>query len=1219
MHQYKYKKSYIHIFKNFLLKILRIKNSPISSSNRLSFFALTPVNSADEDMVYEIALNQALKDHDVKNIAITGSYGAGKSSIIKTFFHNNGKLKPAYISLGTFHSQGGTLAKQKLQLIERSILQQLFYSVPQASLPLSRFKRITDPSEYIIFQYVVLLGIFSFQIWCHLHGGNPILRIPFEGEVFAIPMASWYSIFNIASVTIIGIYLMTQISKSALSLSELKMNIHSAEITVKNSANASVLNDHLDEILYFFQRTKTTIVVFEDLDRFKSAEIFIRLRELNSILNFNGRASSPIRFIYAVRDDLFSNKDRTKFFDFIIPIIPIVSPTNAYDLVRQDYPHLVKFDNNFLRQICLFFDDLRLLRNIFNEFQIYSEKQKGLHLDPSKLLGLIVYKNYHPDDFSNLHCNVSKVFKIFNTWKIETIAAITVQLNNELSKLNLKISSSGAEQEILVKNLNLLYGAEVLRKSLESHSNPNLVVKSNGEIFSINQLLDGSSTETISRASKFTVHQSGNTQYAVSTIDFSEIENAIDKSKSYEQRLDDVKLKSESRSKKALEKVTDIRDKLDKINRLTIREILIDWPTVSFPNDQSELLNYLLREGYIDETYLDYVSLFFPSLITQADKNFILKIMGRKLPEFDYHLDKIDAILEFYLSEENLSVKTVLNFCLADYFVSGENRHHKHRSAFINLISDESDSSIQFNRSYIRRGANLDQYLPVLANFWKSFLKYFIDCNDEDIIQKCLPFIEKIPDCAESTNALQTYLSYKSAPIEFLKNAMGDDDNKIKELLLLIRPTFWNLDCPPNSTDLLNSIAESEFYVFNQENVVLLININQPDEQKLTSLGTSPFSRIKASKIEYLSKQMNKNLQVAVDFLLPKEQLDEPEEIVLKLLNGNIDENAKNKIILTCGTRVIDLNKVRDKSRWKMLLDNNKIEPKWKNIIAYLLNEECGPDTSLANFINIENHFMSLSKDTIDLDSASANDNWSNAWDVLVGWDELTDEAYEKLLSCFEFVLEDPVNDISSGKILSLINHKCFAVTTSIIEFLSDVPEVFEIYLLMMAQEISESDEASFQHLSIDDLEYLITSDIAIEIKRNLLIRINVTMIEDSEIIQNAIPEIFLGKKVPENLFNTLFSNLLRTDRAVQLLTTQIPYIDKEEVILKTGLLNEELRELFDNLRSKNVIYSEVNFALANALWTAGLCEKPDIIDDKKSQAKFRFKPLKKAPREAAG
>lgn len=47
----------------------------------------------------------------------------------------------------------------------------------------------------------------------------------------------------------------------------------------------SIFNKHLDEILYFFQVTDYNVVIIEDLDRFGTPSIFLKLRELNQLIN----------------------------------------------------------------------------------------------------------------------------------------------------------------------------------------------------------------------------------------------------------------------------------------------------------------------------------------------------------------------------------------------------------------------------------------------------------------------------------------------------------------------------------------------------------------------------------------------------------------------------------------------------------------------------------------------------------------------------------------------------------------------------------------------------------------------------------------------------------------------------------------------------------------------------------------------------------------------
>lgn len=87
--------------------------------------------------------------------------------------------------------------------------------------------------------------------------------------------------------------------------------------------------------MYLIKETKYRIVFFEDLDRLEDPSIFIHLRELNTLLNNYDGIKGRIVFVYAIRDDIFTDTDRTKFFEFIIPVIPIINSTNSGEIFLQ--------------------------------------------------------------------------------------------------------------------------------------------------------------------------------------------------------------------------------------------------------------------------------------------------------------------------------------------------------------------------------------------------------------------------------------------------------------------------------------------------------------------------------------------------------------------------------------------------------------------------------------------------------------------------------------------------------------------------------------------------------------------------------------------------------------------------------------------------------------------------------------------------------------------
>ena len=56
----------------------------MENSGKYIFEKLTPANNTDIK-VYEDALDFVFKENDVRNIAISGAYGAGKSSLLTSY------------------------------------------------------------------------------------------------------------------------------------------------------------------------------------------------------------------------------------------------------------------------------------------------------------------------------------------------------------------------------------------------------------------------------------------------------------------------------------------------------------------------------------------------------------------------------------------------------------------------------------------------------------------------------------------------------------------------------------------------------------------------------------------------------------------------------------------------------------------------------------------------------------------------------------------------------------------------------------------------------------------------------------------------------------------------------------------------------------------------------------------------------------------------------
>ena len=405
---------------------------------------LTPTYEMDTD-VYENALDFAFSEPDIHNIAIAGAYSSGKSSLIRSYVKKH-RSKVYYVSLAYFDGD----KPDEEDVIEKKIINQLIQQAPKDTVNEAGFRvrEKTNLVKRVIPTIAISLFILLFFI---LSKFSYICDLFFPHDDYFILSSRWLFIGIIAAATMFLICGGHYIIKRFIHDNSIKaIAVKGNEIQLSNSEN-SYFDMHLDEILFVLSNVKVDGIVFEDLDRIDSVEIYERLREINTLVNYRkSEGEKPVRFFYLLRDDIFKdNKDRTKFFDFIIPVIPVIDSSNSYDKIKEDLLKSNKYkdiNDSFLRGVCIYIDDYRILKNIINEFIIYEEKLNIVNLDLTKLMALIIYKNIFPKDFTELQFNRGLVYSVIKSKRV-LIEECTEELRERELAVEDRIRKS--EEELL--------------------------------------------------------------------------------------------------------------------------------------------------------------------------------------------------------------------------------------------------------------------------------------------------------------------------------------------------------------------------------------------------------------------------------------------------------------------------------------------------------------------------------------------------------------------------------------------------------------------------------------------------------------------------------------------------------------------------------------------------------------------------------------------------
>lgn len=419
----------------------------------LTLVPLTPKYDPALHGTYFDAIENALQNSksSVLNIALTGSYGVGKSSILEQVARTN-KRQVISISLSTLgfadEPDPGGVKVTKTNRIQKEIVKQLLYSQDPIRMPGSRYRRTT---RFRFLREVGLAALIAVPITVtfFLAGWTAIIAalIPLPANLTLLP-------HGFVFVTGLGLVLgLRSAFHNRIQIDQITAGTATITLSAKSS---TYFDEYLDEIVYFFEVFDRDIVIFEDIDRFDDPHIFETLRSLNTLLNgaqqLKGR---NVRFIYAIRDSIFdelgeraaeeedsaeqddaaeanlARANRTKFFDLVIPVVPFITHRSARDLLvstLSDIDHSVSTE--LIDLAARHVADMRLIKNIRNEFAVFRERvivNGSLELSEDALLAMMFYKSTHLTDFEKIKLGNSNLDLLYRASRDLVTANIAIR------------------------------------------------------------------------------------------------------------------------------------------------------------------------------------------------------------------------------------------------------------------------------------------------------------------------------------------------------------------------------------------------------------------------------------------------------------------------------------------------------------------------------------------------------------------------------------------------------------------------------------------------------------------------------------------------------------------------------------------------------------------------------------------------------------------------
>lgn len=1009
-----------------------VKKVVPNKTHQIAFQKLTPIDSA-KDNIYSKAIDYAFDNSDVNNVAISGPLGSGKTSVLATYEKNHPEKNFIKISLASFQNKEISRApseipvvydpklvvdpqgirmeneneeslsdKESETLLEGKIINHLIHQIPKKNIPQTFFSTKEDIKRKDVFLISAIITTWALAV-LHLVFGTQwnsftgtVFNLDFLNKILPLtskPEAYFLSglVVVILSFVITNFVVRAQKTKHILK----KLNVKGNEIEVFEDKEDSHFDKHLNEMLYLLRHTKADAIVFEDLDRFDNNYIYVQLRELNVLLNskiklelknrkfakvqdsmdsylmekfpqlYTSRKKNQIKFFYLLRDDIFSPKDRTKFFDFIIPVIPVVSFSNSFNVFLRIFNNSKSYKNKiepeFLRKISLYIDDMRIIKNICNEFFIYYETLEEINPDYNKMLAMIIYKNLFPKDFVKLLSDSGFVADFFNE----------------------------------------------------------------------------------------------------GTID-------LDIEQSY--------------------------DKYKEVNNFS-----------HFP-----LLIYLIRDGYIDKTYPDYISYFYSNDISRNDKLFVRSVSDRSPLSSAHLLDDPKKVLH-NLSANDFGKKEALNYQLFDYLLSTDESKDDSivpkRNALIKQIKDTKNYDfIRICFDYIMK----ENSLKVIMEQWPSLFSELYNNNfNKDIL---LNFSKKILLLLDENLIMQ--INYDGCLKKFVSEKYGfieDDEVNINKFITsfkLLDIKLKRIDSR-SSKSYIKQVYEGSLYEINMYNIKLILSIFFNIKDVKHNCYSYIFSDNATPLHNYITKNLSEFLQVYLEIYNTK--IDDDEKAALSILNSaTVSKELKIEYINRLTTRIFKICDITCKDIWKSIFNLRNIMPNEENILYYFVHVN-EIDENLIEYIN--NFDLGRTIDFSGFQDLSAipydQKTKSRFYKEIIVNDSLDDERYIQILSTLGIKRKEfNYLSISQNKMQKLIDKELIDFNSKTIQFIrEEYPDCINWFI---EKNISEYVKLiKLENAPVSEINYVLSSTInddkKIEIISSIKNPISIKNLNVSERVKTAI------------------------------------------------------------------------------------------------------------------
>jgi hypothetical protein len=540
-------------------------------------------------------------------------------------------------------------------------------------------------------------------------------------------------------------------------------------------------------------------------------------------------------------------------------------------------------------------------------------------------------------------------------------------------------------------------------------------------------------------------------------ITFKDVEKSLDDRFGYLQRLnyETEILKVEKDSIENLRNTIDLLKQLSLAQLLRKHDIKTFQSDLSNVDDKNHLVEFLIKEGYIDEYYYDYISYFYPGTLTPEDKDFITTLRVGKSKEYHYQLYKFASVIH-ELPEKSYIDGSVLNISLIKFLTEhlGEDNFEFVFNKVLACIKRRKEH--KFVAEFYKAYPDCAAFFERLFDKWP---KFDMDClynkdvadhfNDGQIQFEAFLRYVNLRNIEKGDRYIDPTISRNFEWINKNVSTIGID--KIKDIIQTRDICFDNITIDNVDADLMEFISNGLYYECTEENLNQIVRFHSPEKMEIYEKRS--LSVLLELNNSILINDVKNNIS---DYIkcFPRTSIDESESSILLMLNTATLDGPTKDYLSKQTQKINNLSTVSGNERKIVALESNVVNPTWSNIICFVSSEEENINNDvLTTFINSNIELLSN-----DDRSVLQNEVAENLFIYFIS-DELLDfPTYKKFRECFGFVLSNTdLSRISEERVLFLIKTKCIVLNDYYYNFIkTKYPQLLTIYITKNKEEYLE-------------------------------------------------------------------------------------------------------------------------------------------------------------------